>query len=76
VFRGRRRWRHVLAMIIGAAALTLGAAVLAARLAHHGTPGLPSTAPEQDCMPPERWPSAGARPAGSPPGWRPGSRPS
>jgi hypothetical protein len=42
LFRGRRRWRHVLAMISGAVALILGSAVLAARLTHHGTPGLPS----------------------------------
>jgi hypothetical protein len=42
LFRGRRRWRHVLAMIIGAVTLILGTAVVAARLTHHGTPGLPS----------------------------------
>jgi hypothetical protein len=42
LFRGRRRWRHVLAMIIGAVALFLGTAVVAARLTHHGTPGSPS----------------------------------
>jgi hypothetical protein len=42
LFRARRRWRHVLAMIIGAVALFLGTAVVAARLTHHGTPGLPS----------------------------------
>jgi hypothetical protein len=28
LFRGRRRWRHVLAMISGAVALILGSAVL------------------------------------------------
>jgi hypothetical protein len=40
-FRRRRRWRHVLAMIIGAIALTLGSAIVAARLAQHATAGLP-----------------------------------
>jgi hypothetical protein len=41
-FRRRRRWRHVLAMIIGAVALILGSAIVAARLAQHATAGLPS----------------------------------
>jgi hypothetical protein len=43
-FRHRRRWRHVLAMIIGAVVLILGSAIVAARLAHHATAGLPSPA--------------------------------
>jgi hypothetical protein len=42
LFRGRRRWRHVLAMIIGAAALILGTAVVAAHLTHRDQAGLPS----------------------------------
>jgi hypothetical protein len=41
-FRRRRQWRHVLAMIIGTVALLLGSAIVAARLAHHATAGLPS----------------------------------
>jgi hypothetical protein len=43
LFRCRRKWRHVLAMIIGAVALILGSAIVAARLGHHATPGLPSS---------------------------------
>ncbi len=41
-FRRRRRWRHVLAMIAGGAALVLGTAVVAAQLTHRNTAGLPS----------------------------------
>src|ERR1700679_2252052 len=42
LFRRRRRWRHVLALIIGAVALIIGTAVLAARLTHRGVSGTPS----------------------------------
>jgi hypothetical protein len=41
-FRRRRRWRHVLAMVAGGAALVLGTAVVAAQLTHRNTAGLPS----------------------------------
>ena len=41
LFRRRRRWQHVLAMIIGAVALILGSAIVAAWLGHHATLGLP-----------------------------------
>lgn len=42
LFRCRRRWRHVIAMIIGGVALILGTAIVGAHLTDHSVPGLAS----------------------------------